>query len=126
MNNIQIERFENHPQGALGCIRYGGEGGPWWALIDAKGMPHLHVRWKGKVDGKETVGYIDVDQMVPPELTAAHLVDCMPGEDNVSDEDAEACVAEMKRRWDEDCKAGVWKPTGAPLPQDVPHICTIQ
>ena len=44
MKDIKITRYTDHPQGALGLLQYGGDGGEWHAIIDARGLQHVFVR----------------------------------------------------------------------------------
>lgn len=102
MLNVEVTRFENHPSGALGRISYGGDGGPWHAIIDKNGHPHLVL----KVEG----GWTEYFNFLPKGAPAPHeVIDCTPGdaatddtpaieEDAVTDEDVAECMAEYQDR----------------------------
>lgn len=102
MLNVEVTRFENHHSGALGRISYGGEGGPWHAIIDKNGHPHLVL----KVEG----GWTEYFNFLPKGAPAPHeVIDCAPGDtstddaptiedETVSEEDAAECMTEYRDR----------------------------
>lgn len=115
MDNIKIERFTDHPRGALGRIEYGGEDGPWYAVIDAKGLPRVHVRATFEDDaGSVRPTYVCVDDFPPEELRITSLYGAH-FEGECSEEDAAAAEAERKAEYQREVEAGFWKvPETAP------------
>ena len=116
MKNISIERFDSHPQGALGVIKYGGDGGEWYLLVDARGLPHVSVRAyieDGK-GGRDAV-YIDADSMVDFDASAAGLFGTVfPFEEEITEEAAEQAAAEHRANMRKAYDAGCWARTGEP------------
>lgn len=128
MKDIQIKRFTDHPQGALGLIQYGGDGGEWYALIDALGLPHVSVRMRVKdADGNESFVYSDPEANTDYELTAAGMFDGVfdlaDPEGDCSEADADECAATMTRQYEAARACGHWVENGNPVEHGTPHVC---
>lgn len=128
MKDFKITRYTDHPQGALGLLQYGGDGGEWYAIIDAKGLPHVFVR-STLIDtaGEEIPSYVNPlenaeyrDTLAGTFGTVSDLRD--PGEDT-SEADADASYGRMKQRYLDEVSNGHWVETGRSC-ENVPHVCT--
>lgn len=127
MKDFKVTRYTDHPQGALGLLQYGGDGGEWYAIIDARGLPHVFVRCK-LIDtaGEETTGYINPLENAEYSETLAGVfgavTDLRDPDGDTSEADADAGYERMKKRYLDEVANGHWVETGRSC-ENVPHVC---
>ena len=90
MEKIIIERFENDPNGDLGCVS--AEGGTWEVIVDKDGIPHFYVETNvERGDGTVDKAMFDVEDLMHDGMTIADIMLSTFGGKLDPEEEEEAC-----------------------------------